>query len=62
MILTPLWVTIFPCWVSSQLPPFYAAISTMTLPGFIDSTICFVISLGAGLPGIKAVVMTMSTY
>lgn len=25
-------------------------------------TICFVMSFGAGLPGMRAVVMTMSTY
>ena len=35
--------------------------STMTLPGFIDFTMSAVISLGAGLPGISAVVMMMST-
>ena len=33
----------------------------MTLPSFIDSTISAVISRGAGLPGISAVVMMMST-
>ena len=33
----------------------------MTLPGFIDSTIPVVISFGAGLPGINAVVTMMST-
>ncbi|MNP34695.1 hypothetical protein D3C76_1279960 [compost metagenome] len=35
--------------------------STMTEPGFMLSTISLVISLGAGLPGIRAVVMMMST-
>jgi hypothetical protein len=35
--------------------------STMTLPGFIERTISAVISFGAGLPGISAVVMMMST-
>jgi len=35
--------------------------STITLPGFMLCTISAVISLGAGLPGISAVVMTMST-
>ena len=35
--------------------------STITLPGFIDCTISAVISFGAGLPGISAVVMMMST-
>ena len=34
---------------------------TITLPGFIDATISSVSSRGAGLPGIRAVVMTMST-
>ncbi len=33
----------------------------MTLPGFIDCTISAVMSFGAGLPGISAVVMMMST-
>ena len=33
----------------------------MTLPSFIDSTMSAVISFGAGLPGISAVVMMMST-
>ena len=35
--------------------------STMTLPVFIDRTMSAVISFGAGLPGISAVVMMMST-
>ena len=35
--------------------------STMTLPGFMLCTISAVISRGAGLPGISAVVMMMST-
>jgi hypothetical protein len=35
--------------------------STITLPAFIERTISAVISLGAGLPGISAVVMMMST-
>ena len=46
---------------SSQLPPLAAAMSTMTLPGFIVATIAALISLGAGFPGISAVVMMMST-
>jgi hypothetical protein len=33
----------------------------MTLPGFIDCTISAVMSFGAGLPGMSAVVMMMST-
>ncbi|MNY80632.1 hypothetical protein D3C86_2217720 [compost metagenome] len=32
----------------------------MTEPGAIDSTIALVISRGAGRPGIRAVVMTIS--
>ena len=32
----------------------------MTEPGFMDSTMAAEISLGAGRPGISAVVMTMS--
>lgn len=35
--------------------------STITLPGFMSATISAVISRGAGLPGMRAVVMTMST-
>jgi len=34
--------------------------STITLPGFIDCTISAVMSFGASLPGISAVVMMMS--
>jgi len=47
--------------VYSQLPPYSEAKSTMTDPGFIESTIYFKINLGAGLPGIKAVVTIIST-
>ena len=35
--------------------------STMTEPGFIESTIASVNRRGAGRPGMSAVVMTMST-
>ncbi|SRN41827.1 Uncharacterised protein [Shigella flexneri] len=45
----------------SQLPPFWAARSTITLPAFMESTISRVISFGAGLPGISAVVTMIST-
>ena len=38
-----------------------AAMSTITEPGFMDSTISAVISLGEGFPGMAAVVMMMST-
>ncbi len=47
--------------VNSQLPPCSAAKSTITLPGFMDATISAVISFGAGLPGMSAVVTMMST-
>ena len=61
MMVTPCFTTTLPGTVSSQLPPCSAARSTITLPGFIDRTISAVISFGAGLPGISAVVMMMST-
>ena len=61
MIVTPWRTTTSPGTVSSQLPPCSAAMSTMTLPCFIDFTMSAVMSLGAGLPGISAVVMMMST-
>ena len=62
MIFTPLSVTVMvSATVSSQLPPVCAARSTITLPGFIDATISLVISFGAGLPGISAVVTMIST-
>lgn len=60
MIVTPWRTTASPGTVSSQLPPCSAARSTITLPGFMLCTISAVISLGAGLPGISAVVITMS--
>ncbi len=61
MIVTPFSVTVFPPFtVPSTLPPLAAAMSTITEPGFMLATISAVISLGAGRPGIRAVVMTMS--
>ncbi len=42
------------------MPPLAAAMSTTTLPGRMLATVSAVISSGAGLPGISAVVMTMS--
>jgi len=45
----------------ATLPPFAAAMSTITLPDFIDATISAVMMRGAGRPGISAVVMMMST-
>jgi hypothetical protein len=61
MMMTPCFTTTLPGSVSSQLPPCSAAMSTMTLPGFIERTISAVMSFGAGLPGMSAVVMMMST-
>merc|ERR1712128_388066 len=46
---------------SFNIPPASAAKSTTTLPGFISSTMYFLIKMGAVLPGIRAVVMTIST-
>ena len=62
MIVTPLSVTTASsATVPSTLPPLAAAMSTITLPGFIEATISAVIIRGAGRPGISAVVMMMST-
>ena len=62
MIVTPLAVTTAsPGTAPSTLPPLAAAMSTITLPDFIEATISAVISRGAGVPGISAVVMMMST-
>src|SRR5450756_2112617 len=60
-MVTPYRTTASPGTVNSQLPPCSPAMSTITLPGFMLCTISAVISLGAGLPGISAVVMMMST-
>mmetsp|Transcript_59861 Transcript_59861/g.182914 ORF Transcript_59861/g.182914 Transcript_59861/m.182914 type:complete len:235 (+) Transcript_59861:1761-2465(+) len=60
-MVTPFSVTNFsPVTVPSQLPPFAAARSTSTLPRFIPAMNSFLMSLGAGRPGMSAVVMTMS--
>ncbi|CAM5668522.1 hypothetical protein SGRIM119S_02324 [Streptomyces griseorubiginosus] len=62
MRVTPLSVTtIRPGTVPSTLPPIPAAMSTITLPGFITATSSAVSRRGAGRPGISAVVMTTST-
>ena len=45
----------------STLPPWPAAMSTTTLPGFMTATSAAVSSRGAARPGISAVVMTTST-
>jgi len=58
---THLCFTSWPGTVSSQLPPASAARSTTTLPSRMASTMARVMSLGAGLPGISAVVTMMST-
>ena len=47
--------------VNSQLPPCSAARSTMTEPSRMDSTMPAVMSFGASLPGMSAVVIMMST-
>ena len=61
MQVTPFLVrTTLPGSVVSTLPPASAARSTVTDPGRIFSTISFLMSLGAGRPGINAVVTTMS--
>jgi hypothetical protein len=60
-ILTPFYMVNYPGTVYSQFPPVSEARSTITLPNFIESTIALVISLGAGFPGMRAVVMTIST-
>ena len=44
-----------------MFPPASAARSTTTEPSFIDSTISLDINFGAGLPGIRAVDIKMST-
>ena len=61
-MMTPLSVTTrSPATEPSTFPPWPAAMSTMTLPGFIDATSAAVMSRGAGRPGMSAVVITMST-
>ena len=57
---TPLWSTTSPASVSSQLPPWSAAMSTTTAPSAMPSTIAVVSSTGALRPGTAAVVMTTS--
>src|SRR5680860_646516 len=62
MIFTPCFTTSWFGTVPSTLPPISAAMSTMTLPGFMDFTISSVTSFGAGRPGMSAVVMTCLLY
>ena len=52
--------TVWPACVSSQLPPLSPARSTMTEPGDMFRTASAVSSVGAGRPGIWAVVMITS--
>src|SRR5437773_1258611 len=59
-IRTPLRLTSVPASASSQFPPVSTARSTITEPGFMPRTASAVISIGARLPGIAAVVITMS--
>ena len=62
MIVTPLSVTtISSATEPSTFPPWAAAMSTMTDPRFILATSAAVIRRGAARPGIRAVVMMMST-
>src|SRR4051812_37550388 len=53
-IFTPLCSATSPGWAASQLPPRSTARSTMTDPGFMDSTMARETSLGAGRPGMSA--------
>ena len=57
---TPWWSTTSPALVSSQLPPWSAAMSTTTAPTAMPSTMDAVIRTGARRPGTAAVVMTAS--
>src|SRR5207237_1227585 len=59
-IFTPCRSTTSPATAPSTLPPCSTARSTMTLPGRMLATWASVISRGAGRPGMRAVVMTMS--
>ncbi len=61
MTVTPYCSMTWPGCVSEQLPPASAAMSTITEPWRIDFTMSSVIKTGAGLPGMSAVVMMMST-
>jgi hypothetical protein len=61
-MITPLAVTVrSPATDPSTLPPWAAAMSTITLPGRMSATAAAVINRGAARPGISAVVMMMST-
>src|SRR5574338_906529 len=62
MMVTPCFSTRWSATVPSTLPPALAARSTMTLPGRMLATCASLMRRGAGLPGISAVVMTMSCF
>ena len=62
MMVIPAKSIVTPFWVNSQLPPLAAAKSMITEPYFIASTVLFSINLGADLPGMLAVVMTISAF
>ena len=62
MTVTPDTTALPPATEPTQLPPVsaLAAMSRTTLPSRIPSSISWLTSLGAGRPGIRAVVMTTS--
>ena len=60
MIFTPCRSVGSSATVPSTFPPAIAAKSKITLPGFMLAICASVTSRGAGLPGISAVVMTIS--
>ena len=55
-MITSSWVTTLSFSVTSQFPPFSAAKSMITEPGFISSTTSLPIKIGAFLPGIRALI------
>ena len=60
-IVTPLAVTVAsPSTVEATLPPLIDAMSTMTAPRFTLESMASSMSLGAGRPGMRAVVTMMS--
>ncbi|MNF99368.1 hypothetical protein D3C84_822610 [compost metagenome] len=59
-MVTPCLTTTWSASVSGQLPPWDAARSMITEPGFISATVASCSRVGALRPGISAVVMTMS--
>ncbi|MNZ94112.1 hypothetical protein D3C78_1132130 [compost metagenome] len=59
-MITPFSCTTWSATVSGQLPPWAAARSMTTEPGFICATVSALSRVGALRPGISAVVMTIS--